>query len=263
MEKVFSFGGGVQSMACLVLAAQGRIDYKTFVFSNVGADSENPGTIVYFDEIVKPYAKKHGLIMIETQWTGKVGAKKGKNRTIYQDLLDATKSIDIPVRLQSGAFGNRNCTARYKIGPLARWTAEQGATAESPWLLGLGISWDESQRMAKSQTPWHINDYPLIATRTTRAQCKDIIIEAGLLVPPKSSCWFCPFKGARDWQALKREQPELFAKAMALENILNERRKALGLDEVYIGPGYALSQISDDVQLSLLFQGCDSGHCWT
>ena len=30
--RVFSFGGGVQSVACLVLAAQGKIDYKTFVF---------------------------------------------------------------------------------------------------------------------------------------------------------------------------------------------------------------------------------------
>ncbi|WP_254897837.1 hypothetical protein [Kitasatospora sp. NA04385] len=34
--RSFSFGGGVQSTAALVLAAQGRIDYRTFLFANVG-----------------------------------------------------------------------------------------------------------------------------------------------------------------------------------------------------------------------------------
>ena len=38
MLKVFSYGGGVQSTAALVLAAQGKIDYQTFLFCNVGAD---------------------------------------------------------------------------------------------------------------------------------------------------------------------------------------------------------------------------------
>src|SRR5258708_98613 len=46
--KVFSFGGGVQSVAALVLAAQGKIDYRHFVFCNVGDDSENPATLEYY-----------------------------------------------------------------------------------------------------------------------------------------------------------------------------------------------------------------------
>lgn len=40
--RVFSYGGGVQSTAALVLAAQGRIDFPAFVFANVGEDSEHP-----------------------------------------------------------------------------------------------------------------------------------------------------------------------------------------------------------------------------
>ncbi len=35
-KYVFSCGGGVQSTACLVLAAQGKIPYQTFIFANVG-----------------------------------------------------------------------------------------------------------------------------------------------------------------------------------------------------------------------------------
>jgi len=49
--KAFSFGGGVQSTAALVLAAQGRIDYHTFLFCNVGEDSENPDTLTYVQEV--------------------------------------------------------------------------------------------------------------------------------------------------------------------------------------------------------------------
>ena len=39
-KYVFSCGGGVQSTACLVLAAQGKIPYQTFIFANVGDKAE-------------------------------------------------------------------------------------------------------------------------------------------------------------------------------------------------------------------------------
>lgn len=45
--RVFSYGGGVQSTGALVLAAQGRIDFPTFLFCNVGDDSEHPGTLLF------------------------------------------------------------------------------------------------------------------------------------------------------------------------------------------------------------------------
>jgi 3'-phosphoadenosine 5'-phosphosulfate sulfotransferase (PAPS reductase)/FAD synthetase len=67
MLKVFSFGGGVQSTACLVLAAQGKIDYQTFLFCNVGSDSENPETLDYVPEVAIPYARVHGLELCELQ----------------------------------------------------------------------------------------------------------------------------------------------------------------------------------------------------
>ena len=45
--KVFSYGGGVQSTACLVLVAQGKLGIQTFLFANVGDDSEHPATLRY------------------------------------------------------------------------------------------------------------------------------------------------------------------------------------------------------------------------
>src|ERR1700690_4098828 len=63
--RVVSFGGGVQSTALLVLAARGLIDFQTFLFANVGDDSEYPGTLCYVREVSIPYAEQHGLSLIE------------------------------------------------------------------------------------------------------------------------------------------------------------------------------------------------------
>jgi len=44
--RAISYGGGVQSTALVVLAAQGVIDFPLALFANVGEDAE-PDTIRY------------------------------------------------------------------------------------------------------------------------------------------------------------------------------------------------------------------------
>src|SRR6266550_8306464 len=111
--KVFSYGGGVQSTAALVLAAQGKIDYRTFIFCDVGADSENPDTIQYVQEVAQPYAQKHGIELITLQKK----LRDGSVDTIYQRLTrPGSRSIGIPVRMNgNGAPGRRSCTYDFKI----------------------------------------------------------------------------------------------------------------------------------------------------
>ena len=72
--RVFSFGGGVQSTAALVLAAQGRVDFREFVFANVGEDSEYPGTLTYLEEHARPFAAAHGLALTEVRKHTRDGA---------------------------------------------------------------------------------------------------------------------------------------------------------------------------------------------
>src|SRR5579884_1939247 len=104
--KVFSFGGGVQSTAALVLAAQGRIDYRTFLFCNVGEDSENPDTLAYVSEVAKPFAAQHGLDLIELC---KV-RRDGSIDTVYSTMTrPGSRSIGIPVHMSNGAPGRRAC----------------------------------------------------------------------------------------------------------------------------------------------------------
>lgn len=308
MLRVFSFGGGVQSTAALVLAAQGKIDFKTFLFCNVGEDSENPATLTYVREHVRPYASSHGIELIELQ---KV-LRSGEPVTLYQQLKrPGSKSIGIPVRMSgSGAPGRRSCTADFKVLVVDKWLKERTArgyiqslkealilryalkkldkesvqgilsTLNSFFLenepaaqIGLGISLDEIERVKPNMDPdtiaWKENVFPLldeVEKPLSRQDCINIIASAGLPIPPKSSCWFCPYHKLSVWQEMRQDQPELFWKSVDLEKFLNERRAALGMDPVWftrlLKP---LDQATHEYGQRGLFDDaldtCESGYC--
>jgi 3'-phosphoadenosine 5'-phosphosulfate sulfotransferase (PAPS reductase)/FAD synthetase len=250
--RVFSFGGGVQSMAALVLAAQGRIEFPVFLFCNVGHDSENPDTLAYFRDVALPFAAEHGIELHEVARTTNNG------ETLYQRTLREERSIGIPAYMAGGAPGNRSCTQAYKRDVVRRWLGKGNH------VVGLGISLDEYRRMrTDSGNKNIINEYPLIDMRYTRQDCRAVIVAAGLPVPPKSACWFCPFHRHSDWQDLKREKPELFQKAVDLEQTINHKRAGLGKDDVYLhSRAKPLSQVVADQPL--LFkdeESCESGYC--
>ena len=264
MKYVFSCGGGVQSTACLVLAAQGRIPYKTFVFANVGDKAESPLTIAYINKTLKPYAAQHGIKWVEVAWVD----RKGKQRDLYDDLMEQQRSINIPAYMPGGMPGNRKCTESFKIRPIAKWIKQNAPGCT----LGKGISTDEPHRATPSrESDGYTSAYPLIELGISRADCLILAKEAGLPQPPKSSCWFCPFKTTNQWVTMRRERPELFAKSVELEQLLQERRKALGKDFIYLsGIGGRKELNLNDVipeQLGLFGweeeEGCESGYCMT
>src|SRR5258708_10601442 len=260
--RVTSYGGGVQSTALLVLAAQGKIDYHTFLFCNVGEDSEHPDTLAYVHQIAMPYAGLHGLELIELHHR-----RFGEIETLYERLTrPESHSVGIPVRMSgNGAHGNRNCTLDFKIRVIAKWLKEHGATANDPSTVALGISLDEFQRMRNdSGIPHEKLAYPLIDLRLDRQQCTNIIRDEGLPIPPKSSCWFCPFHSLRTWQEMRQEQPVLFEKACTLEEMLSNRRTTLCLYPVWFTRKLIpLIRATTELTQDSLFEddACESGYC--
>lgn len=264
--KVFSYGGGVQSTAALVLATQGQLDYQTFLYCNVGDDSENPATVAYVMQYARPYAQEHGLTFVELEYI----RRDGNRDTIYQRLTrPGSRSIGIPVRMSNGAPGRRACTVDFKIKRVDQWLRRAGAVSSGA-TVGLGISLDELTRMRQNTDAntlaWKTLDYPLIDLRLDRAACQSIIQRAGLPVPPKSSCWFCPYHSLTVWQEMRQAQPALFQKSVALEKLLNERRAMLGLDQVWFSRKLKpLDQATTELNQSSLFEQddiCESGYCF-
>src|SRR5688500_11880205 len=94
--RVVSYGGGVQSTALLVLAAQGYIDFPTFLFSNVGDDSEHPDTLAYVREVAFDYAGQHGIRMEELHRVPRRGRYKGQQLTLMRQLAEP-ESRSLPI----------------------------------------------------------------------------------------------------------------------------------------------------------------------
>lgn len=263
--RTFSYGGGVQSTAALILTAEGKLDYPVFLFANVGEDSENPKTLAYVRDVAMPYAQRHGIELHEIRRY----TKTGHAETVMERLLGDNRSVPIPVRGANGgpAF-RRNCTVDFKIKVMMKWLKKHGATADNPAITGLGISIDEIHRMRIGTEPQQLLEYPLIDLHLSRAQCMEIIRKSELPIPAKSSCYFCPYHTPTEWGRMKREEPELFQASVDLEQKLNEKLKRIGhkkpvwftrfakpLDEA-IG-----NQDAFDFTIEDELDNCESGYC--
>ena len=83
-------------------------------------------------------------------------------------------------------------------------------------------------------------------------------------MPPKSSCYFCPFQTTRQWQELRKNDPTSFAQAVEMEGVINEHRAAMERDPVWLSAALRplREAITDDGQLDMFEGGCDvAGYC--
>ena len=128
-------------------------------------------------------------------------------------------------RRQTGLYGTalrrrvipsvqwRWCTRDFKIKPIHQHRAGLGRHVNQY----IGIAFDEIHRMRDSREAGTTNLYPLIDRRITREGCIEIIEQAGLPVPEKSGCFFCPFNSTERWRQLLDRHPRLFEQAIRLE----------------------------------------------
>jgi hypothetical protein len=252
--RAFSHGGGVQSTAALVLAAQGEIDFPLFIFADTG--DEHPETVRLLREVFGPWAADRGVEVVEV---------RHPIETLPQRVL-RQRGISIPVWKADGApLGIRGCTRDFKIRTVAAELRRRGATKDDPAALGLGISLDEFGRMKASNVPTQRHEWPLVDLRMDRGDCEAAIRRAGLPVPPKSGCIGCPYFSIARRREQMRAEPHLFAAAVAYERAINDKQRQQGGQVVYLTPrGKPLDQaVTENGQLEM-FDGatCDvAGYC--
>ena len=271
--RVISYGGGVQSTALLVLAVQGKLGHiDAAAFSNVGDDSENPATLRYVEKFSGPFGARGGVPIVVLHRV----KRNGQSETLRGRLRAAAanhkvENYVIPLRGDDGApLFRRNCTVDFKVRVVERWLREQGVSKKNKAETLIGFSLDEAIRVgngggSKISTP----AYPLIDMRLTRDDCKRIITDVGLPLPPKSSCFFCPYKRPSEWRRMRESEPELFEQAAVIEDEMNSLRIAKGRGLIWLtkfnGP---LRDVIDTSQQNLDFgtgpgETCDEGYCWT
>lgn len=272
--RAISYGGGVQSTAMIVLAAQGSIPtVDVALFANVGDDSEHPATPPYVRDVITPWAAARGIVVRELHRRRRDGTRETLLERLTTDTANGRVRDTIPWRGEDGGKPmGRACTADFKIQVVGKWLKANGATEQSKATTLIGISTDEITRVNKRKaSPWEDPEYPLITLGLSRSDCLAVIRDAGLPEPHKSSCYFCPFHRPQVWAEMRRDEPDLFAQSVALEESVNARRKLLGREPLFLTRfGVPLADAVGEAQDMLpLFDvspdmdECDEGYCFT
>jgi len=190
--RVLSLGAGVNSTALLVLKSQGRVDFDLAIFADTGG--ENPETYAYIENVIKPFCQYHSINLV-------IVKKEG------DDLYTAHwKAGVIPLRMY------RSCTDKYKKRVIRKYLLEHYPNENIIQLIGFCKGEEER---AKNNECGAIS--PLIDLGINREKCVEIIKEAGLPIPIKSGCYFCPHQRMQSWIRLYLNHPDLYEKANQLE----------------------------------------------
>ena len=193
-RHVLSFGGGVNSVALMILLTRSGAPLDEAVFADTGG--EVPETYQYLP-IARDYLAAYGVPLTSL-------AHRKAGRDLYQNCWDR--------RVIPSAIW-RWSTRDFKVLPLHRYYRALG-THISQYLA---IAYDEIERIRDSSAPYITNVYPLVDMKIDRQGCVKIIEQAGLPVPVKSGCFFCPFNSLERWRWLHETHPVLYQEAVALE----------------------------------------------
>jgi hypothetical protein len=189
---VASFGGGVNSTAMLIGMVERGERCDLILFADTGG--EKPHTYAHVLEFSE-WLVAHEMPNITTV--------KSPTVTLEQDCL--TRHA-----LPSVAYGFKTCSQRFKAAPQEKFLNGLGV---KEYTKLIGFDADEPQR-AK---PYPGNRYPLIEWGWGRDECIEAITRAGVTQPEKSACFFCPSSKKPEIMELRRQYPELAARAVAME----------------------------------------------
>ncbi len=208
-----SYGMGVDSTAVLVgLHARGiRPDW----IGHAQVGNEHPETYAY-RPIIDAWLARVGFPAITDVRYVVQRPKNGPYATLEENCL-------VNETLPSLAFGYKKCSLKWKGEPLdaevARtFAAHIAAGGKVARAIGYDAGPCDSKRGGvETKGPWHWV-YPLREWGWDRERCELEIVRAGLPVPPKSACFFCPSTKPRELIQLARRHPDLARRAVVLED---------------------------------------------
>ena len=222
MEKqplLVAYGMGVDSTAMLVGMHKRGIRPDAILFADTG--SEKPETYHYID-IIQSWLERVGFPQLTIVRYVPKRFKHAPYATLEGNCIANST-------LPSLAFGRKSCSLKWKVAPQDKWT-ENWAPAQSAWADGLrvtkAIGYDASpadtRRCTYASAKYGEDEkyqywYPLQDWGWTRDRCMREIASAGLPVPVKSACFFCPASKPHEIAAIVDDHPELADRIVAME----------------------------------------------
>lgn len=208
-----SFGGGTQSVALLVLVAQGELPKPERI---VMADTRHEGsaTWAYLDEIVRPLVARLGIPL-------DIVSEPKSGQWVFS-TRDGVEYMMLPAYTPTGKLSRPICSSRWKRRVINRHLRVMGYGSSRPVLQWLGMSFDELDRMKDSGRKWIKTAYPLVDLRLRRDEAIERVRRFGLPTPPRSSCYFCPNRTNSEWLDLYRNWPDDWAKAVETDKEIRD-----------------------------------------
>lgn len=236
---VVSYGMGVDSTAMLIGLYLEGLRPDAVIFADTGAEKSE--TYRYLD-VVDAWLRSVGfptvtVVRYEPSSKRAIDPRTGREYVDFEGKLLATG------QLPSLAYKAHQCSITWKQVAQHRYLAgwaprahDSTATRFTGWTLALeawarglnvikAIGYDcgtadlkRGSFAQKHEPKLYDYAYPLRWWGWTRDNCIAVIADAGLPVPPKSSCYFCPAMKADEVRDLAMSEPDLLLRALALED---------------------------------------------
>lgn len=213
---VVSYGAGVDSTSMLVgLKARG-IRPDAVVFADTG--SEKPETYAYL-QVMNGWLREAGFpeitLVKRTPTTSSVTGNE--YATLEQNCREHSM-------LPSLAYAGRGCSQKWKHDPQEQWARNwpPGRQAlDNGFKIGKLIGYDagpaDSRRPHIPEDDEYTYAYPLHEWGWDRERSKREIAKAGLPIPFKSSCFFCPASKPDELRQIATLNPDLLRRIIHME----------------------------------------------
>lgn len=241
---VVAYGAGVDSTAMLVGMHQRGERPDLILFADTG--SEKPETYAYLP-IINAWLIRVGFPTVTI-------VKNQRPVSGDKSLGEACARLKV---LPALAYGAHQCSLVWKRDPqiafIKKWQPAIDAWSRGELVTNC-VGYDagprdrcRSYKAEGKASEGFENRFPLIDWNWNREDCEREILAAGLPVPIKSSCFFCPAmkKAEVDW--LATHHPDLTAQALELERLAQERglRKVKGLGRNWNWTDYLAAQAAE------------------
>jgi hypothetical protein len=252
--NVVSFGGGTNSTAMIIGMYEKGISADLILFADTGG--ERPCTYEHIT-IMDRWLANHGMPQITIV---EYFDHNGERLTLEQECL---KSKTLP----SIAYGFKRCSLKHKKGVQDKY-CNNCQPCKDCWQNGMkvnkyiGYDAGEENRIFNAKTADMADKkysyiYALYDWGWYREDCINKIKQAGLPLPGKSSCFFCPSTKKPEIKLLKKQYPDLFERAITIEdNAMENLLTVKGLGRNYSWKGY-IEGVENQIDLCAMYENDD------
>lgn len=247
--NIVAYGGGTNSTAMIIGLIHHGIIPDLILFSDTGA--ERPDTYDFI-KIFSDWLEKKGSPRVKII---KYKTKDGIVQTLEEECI---KRKCLPAI----AYGFKSCSQKYKTRVTEKFCNNYNKCKEI-WEKGekinkyIGYDAGEKKRILchkeyDNKDKKYKNLYPLFDWGWDRDKCKEEIEKAGLPLPGKSSCFFCPSMKKFEIEELWTKYPELFERAIKIERQSKSNlNKIKGLGRNWSWEDYYNIKTKEPQQLSI------------